>query len=129
MTFFFDNNFAPSYVQAFKVLGEDVCHLRESFDPATPDEDWLPVIGQREWTLVTCDIRIARNPQQRVVLEKAGIVSFMCAAGVVKLKRWEQFTWLVRAWPNICKEAAKARNATTFRVTMNHKVEPWKSKK
>lgn len=126
MTYFFDNNFSDRYVRAFKELKQDVVHLKEEFLPNTPDEDWIPIIGKRGWSLVSMDIRIKRNPQQRLLLEASGITSFMCVEDVVNLEAWLQFTWLVRAWPIIKKQRLQAGSSTTYRVTINRKIEVWR---
>jgi hypothetical protein len=53
LTFFLDNNLSPILAEGLRAFGEDVRHLREIFPPDTPDEVWLPEIGQRGWYLVT----------------------------------------------------------------------------
>jgi hypothetical protein len=61
LTFFLDNNLSPILAEGLRAFGEDVRHLREVFPPDTPDEVWLPEIGQRGWYLVTHDKRIPRK--------------------------------------------------------------------
>ena len=72
MTFFLDNNLSPILAEGLRAFGEDVRHLREVFPPDTPDEVWLPEIGQRGWFLVTHDKRIPRKASQLQALLQAG---------------------------------------------------------
>lgn len=77
MTFFFDNNLSFRLAEGLRGFGEGVRHLRDEFDPATPDTVWLPEIGRRGWYLITRDKRIARKPAEVRALKGAGIGGFV----------------------------------------------------
>lgn len=124
-TYFLDNNFSPKFKHALCALGEEVTHIQEDFAPNTPDEEWIPAVGARGWTLVSIDRRITRNPQQRIILEQAGIVSFFAKGGIASLALWDQFVWLVKVWPSIKKMRDGCSAPRTFMVTQQHKVLPW----
>ena len=46
---------ARDVAEALRSVGATVEILLDHFDTGTPDEEWLPVIGQREWVLLTKD--------------------------------------------------------------------------
>lgn len=50
MRFFLDNCLPPSFAPALTILaarqGNDIVHLRDRFDPATPDPEWIRALGR-----------------------------------------------------------------------------------
>lgn len=55
----------------------DVEHVSDHCPAGTPDEDVFAFAAEKDWILVTQDIRIRRNPQQRQALLQAGIGCFI----------------------------------------------------
>jgi hypothetical protein len=53
----------------------------DHFEPNTPDVDWLAVIGQRGWVVVTKDQRIRVNALERMALRAAGVRAFVLTSG------------------------------------------------
>ncbi len=47
------------------------------FAQNTPDTDWLPEIGKRQWFVVTQDQRIRYNPLEKMALLSSGIGAFI----------------------------------------------------
>lgn len=104
MTFFLDNNLSPILAEGLRAFGEDVRHLREVFPPETPDEVWLPEIGQRGWYLVTHDKRIPRKTLEMQALLQAKVGAFVFTHRR-KLTRWEWVELVVRRWAEIASWA------------------------
>jgi len=104
LIFFLDNNLSPILAGGLRALGEDVRHLREVFPPDTPDELWLPEIGQRGWYLVTHDKRIPRKPAELQALIQAGAGAFVFTHRR-KLTRWGWVELVVRRWAEITRWA------------------------
>lgn len=100
MTFFFDNDLSYRLAQGLHAFGEDVRHLREEFPPSTPDEVWIPQIGQRGWFLVSRDKRIARDPAKRQALTQAGVGAFFFTQKK-ELPLWGWVETVVRRWAEI----------------------------
>lgn len=46
------------------------------FPPGTADEDWLPIIGQHGWCLLTTDKRFRYNELERMALRRYGVKGF-----------------------------------------------------
>ena len=72
LVIFLDENHCrnPHIIAAIEQQGM-ICekHL-DHFPPGTEDTEWLPIVGQRGWCLVTTDARIRRNQ-----LEKAAVAA------------------------------------------------------
>jgi hypothetical protein len=45
------------------------------------DVDWLPVVGQKGWVLISKDKAIRRNPLERAALLNANVRSFFLTGG------------------------------------------------
>ena len=70
MRFFFDNCMSPYHAKGIRGFAElqkhEIVHLREKFDPATPDPVWIEALGnERDWLIVSGDAKITRNPVNR----------------------------------------------------------------
>jgi len=63
---------------AIKVVAHDEVFARD-----TTDEAWLPVVGERDWILITKDQRIRKHPLQRQALRRARVRAFFFTGGNV----------------------------------------------
>lgn len=127
MIFFFDNNTPPRFSAALRAFDHDVRHITECVEHfprkgATPDEEWIPIIGRLGWIAVTSDRRILAREQQRRLLIEAKLITFFMPSGFVNLPLWPQFELLVKAWPNIVSAAERARSGDLYEVQQNGKV-------
>ena len=66
--------------EALRAAGAEVeihvDHFRDDF----PDEDWLPVVGQRGWIVLTKDRHIRSNQVEIAALLASGAASFVLTA-------------------------------------------------
>jgi PIN domain-containing protein len=64
--FFFDNNLPPKLAKSLHLLVEpdhEVVHLKDRFSADAPDEEWITALAkQKDWIIVSGDLRIRRNP-------------------------------------------------------------------
>lgn len=126
MRFFFDNCLPPPLVTAVNAIGATEApahvgtHLREKFNPDTPDERWIPALGQEgEWIIVSGDIRITRTPHLRQAWLDSRLTAFFLAKGWTNLRRWD-FAWkFLRVWPNIASQAGLVKPPAGFLVPIN----------
>jgi len=51
------------------------------FQRGTPDETWLPQVGERGWVLLTCDKQIRYNLLEKRALEKHAVREFAFVSG------------------------------------------------
>ncbi len=122
MSFFLDNMVSPRIVGALKELGEDVEALRERFAPNCPDSVWIEALGNSGGILITVDNRIVSRPPERMMLKQANITSFFLRNFFVKMKFWDQATWLIRNWPRIEATAGDFTRGAAFTVQQNGKM-------
>ena len=114
MTLFIDNNLGQNLAAGMKAFGEDVSHLRELFPANAKDTEWLPVVGARQYILVTRDEEIRREPSELAALKKNAVGAFFL--GGKGLNRCQLIQQLVRNWPRIKELAHKERRPFAFRI-------------
>lgn len=100
MTFFFDNNLSYRLAAGLRAFGEEVWHLRDTFPPVTPDDVWLPDVGQRGWYVITRDKRISRKPAEVAALKGAGVGAFIFTQQK-DLDLWGWVETVIRRWREI----------------------------
>src|SRR5438552_19081944 len=81
----------------------------------TPDAEWLPIVGQRGWTVLTKDTRIRYRPNEKQALLAAGVRAFAFASG--NLSGPEMSEAIVKALPKMLKLLATHPRAFVARVT------------
>ncbi|MBN8554091.1 MAG: hypothetical protein J0L93_01480 [Deltaproteobacteria bacterium] len=67
--------------EILKNAGLNVESYDSHFPRGTADEDWLPVIGQRGWILLTQDDKIRRRKNERNALRRNRVCAFIVTAG------------------------------------------------
>lgn len=80
-------------------------HPKCPIERGTDDEEWLPVIGQKGWTVLMRDKRIRYRRPERERLIENGVKAF-CLAGSGNQSRWDMLKLLLRHWDRIEKTAA-----------------------
>jgi hypothetical protein len=64
-TFFTDECLGRSVGEALRAIGVKVELYTDHFSPGVPDVDWLPVVGEKGWVVITKDKAIRRKPWER----------------------------------------------------------------
>ncbi len=123
MKFFLDNTLPPRLAEALRALegpqGYAIKHLREMFQPDTPDVEWIrKLAAEGEWVMISGDVRISRNQFERRAWIESGLTAFFLAKGWSGLKLWDQAWRLVRWWPEIVAQAEKIRPGAGFIVPL-----------
>jgi hypothetical protein len=100
-----------------EIQNYEIVHLRERFPEATPDEDWIRVLGQEgEWVIVSGDPRINRSKPVREVWRDSGLTAFFFGDNWAQRKYWNQAADLVHWWPTIVLEARRAVSGSGFLI-------------
>ena len=60
-TYFIDRALGKSVGQSLQLLGVNIEFHHDHFAPDAPDTEWLPIVSQRGWVVLTKDERIGRN--------------------------------------------------------------------
>lgn len=127
MKLFFDNNLSPKLAHGLRAMAEpehEVIHLKDKFAPNTEDAVWMKAIaGDKAWVIITADVRIGRNPHEVRAWKEAGHTVFFLKPGWLNLTFWEQANKFTKCFPNIIKEAGKARQGDAFVISVSGKIE------
>jgi predicted nuclease of predicted toxin-antitoxin system len=61
LTYFLDRALGKSVGIALQAIGKKVEFHNDHFAPDSPDTEWLPIVSQRGWIVLTKDENIGRN--------------------------------------------------------------------
>jgi hypothetical protein len=127
VNFFFDNNLAPKLAHSLHALVEPdhkIVHLKDLFAANEEDAEWMKKLSQQgDWTIITGDVRIRRNPHEVRAWKEAGHTLFFLKPGWTDLKFWEQAAKFTKYLPEIIETALRARRGSAFLVNVNGKIE------
>jgi predicted nuclease of predicted toxin-antitoxin system len=68
-------------LQALKESGAIIERHSDHFAPDTIDTEWLPVVSQKGWVILTKDARIGRNPLEVMAIANAKASVFILWSG------------------------------------------------
>lgn len=129
MKFFFDNCVPVGLVKALHELvrneGHEVLHLRDRFPADTPDDKWIPEIGQEGgWVLVSHDVGIMRSRFESEVWRRAGLPTFFFAKGLANERPIKQMEAVARHWDEIVEVAEKMKRGASYVIHLRGKPKP-----
>ncbi len=78
---------------------------------------------EKDWIIVTADIRIGKNPHEIAAWRQAGHTIFFLKPGWSKILFWEQAQKFVKCFPEILQLSARAAQGSSFLVSVNGKIE------
>ena len=86
LVFFIDRNLGRNIIAPQLLAADAKVELHDDhFDQNMPDPDWLAVVGERGWVVITRDKFIRRNPLERAAFERAGVRGFVLTGGGLAL--------------------------------------------
>ncbi len=92
----------------------------DAFAQGTPDAEWLPVVGERRWIVLTKDLRLRYRPVEKEALIAAGVRAFVFTSG--NMSGAEVADAIVKALPKIRSLLAAHKNAFVARITSTSDV-------
>ena len=124
MKFFFDNCLPLRLAEALQSLegskGHTVTHLRDMFDEAISDVEWIRVLAaEGDWIIISGDLRISQNVFERQAWRESGLTAFFLAKGWTTLPLWEQAWKLIKWWPAIAAQAERIKQGAGFIVPVS----------
>ena len=128
MKFFFDNMMSPNLARAINCIeqGSDkhtVTHLSEKYNRRITDIEWIRALGtEREWVIISGDLRISRIAAERQAWLESGLTMFFLKDGWGNQKIWEYASRFLHWWPSIVAQAQFAAVGKGFFV-------PWGGQK
>ena len=80
-----------------------------------PDDEWIPVVAARGWTIITRDQRIERRPAERaaVIANSARVVAITSNE---KLTIWHQLEIVMSRWRDI-EQVREAKGPSIHAIT------------
>lgn len=124
--FFVDWCFGKSVAQALRAAGALIEHHGDHFEQNTPDTDWLPVVGDRGWVVLTKDKTIAKNQLELMAIARAKAKVFILASG--NLSRQEMAVLLVDVLGHLKKFAQGNQAPFIAKVYQGRRVKLWKNR-
>jgi hypothetical protein len=127
--FLFEHSLSPRLATAIDALegpdGHQVVHIRTIFaDQSVEDTVWIPAIGRDhpDDIVVTADPAISRKIHERAAWLEARLTMFF-VRGFADHKHWDQAAKLVKWWPDIVKQATRAKRGAGYLVTAHGRIE------
>src|SRR4051794_29830662 len=85
---FIDRSIPKGVADALKMVRNDVRWLEDDFSHDVTDPEWLRVIGERGWLVITRDKRIRYRPGEQRALRENDVGCFCLTQGKAPT-RWE----------------------------------------
>lgn len=101
-------------------------HHGDHFEQNTPDIEWLSIVGERGWVVLTKDKAIAKNQLELMAIARAEVKVFILASG--NLTRQEMAALLVDVLEKLKKFAQGNQAPFIAKVYQGRRVELWKNR-
>ena len=124
--FFIDWCIGKTVANALVAAGAQVEHHGDHFKQDTPDTEWLTVVGDRGWVVLTKDKAIAKNQLELMAIASAQVKVFILASG--NLTRQEMADLFVDVLAKLKKFAQGNQAPFIAKVFKGRRVEPWKNR-
>lgn len=130
MIFFTDENVPENLARMLDIFDRDnqVRALVDYLPKGTSDPDWMEEIskwkeGGEKVTAICGDGRILTNQVERQALKDCDLMFVLLASTWIHLT-WDEYPWkLIKAWPGIVNEVARANYSMLFRLSARGKME------
>jgi predicted nuclease of predicted toxin-antitoxin system len=124
--FFVDWCFGKTVVNALRETGALIEHHGDHFEQNAPDTEWLPVVGDRGWVVLTKDKAIAKNQLELMAIVRAEVKVFILTSG--NLTRQDMADILVDVLGKLKKFAQGNQAPFIAKVSKDRRVAMWKTR-
>jgi predicted nuclease of predicted toxin-antitoxin system len=124
--FFIDWCFGKTVVNALRAAGALIEHHGDHFEQNAPDTEWLPVVGDRGWVVLTKDKAIAKNQLELMAIARAEVKVFILTSG--NLARQDMADILVDVLEKLKKFSQGNQAPFIAKVSKDRRVELWKNR-
>jgi predicted nuclease of predicted toxin-antitoxin system len=125
-TYFLDRALGKSVGEALQALGVNIEFHHDHFDPGSPDTEWLPIVSQRNWIVLTKDENIGRNLLEVQAIAHSNGRVFILVSG--NLSRQAMASIFVKAIDKIEKITQGNQAPFIAKIYRNSTVKLWKNK-
>ncbi len=124
-TYFIDRALGKSVGENLQSLGVKIEFHHNHFAPDSPDTEWLPIVSQRGWIVLTKDVNIGRNilEIQQIVNSQAKV--FVLVSG--NLSRQKMVNIFVNTIDKIEKVIKGNEAPFIAKIYQDYKVKIWKN--
>lgn len=102
----------------------DARTVRKEFGEDAKDVDFIPIIGQRRWILVSGDKHMRTKPAEAVALKAHNVTALFLGRFWSKLSFKAQAAWLLRYWDRIDQGATNLAPGSSAMIQQNGAVKP-----
>jgi predicted nuclease of predicted toxin-antitoxin system len=125
ITFFIDRALGKKSVpEALKSVGAIVEIHADHFVPDSPDVDWLPVVAQRGWVVLTKDVNIGRRHLEVIAIAQHRAKVFVLNSGNLKSK--EMADIFVEVLPKLVIFSQNHEPPFIVKINRNGIISMWK---
>jgi hypothetical protein len=125
VTYFFDNCICFRYAHMLAALDVPVVPLRDVFPQNIKDPDLLRALRGTDYTFVSSEQRMRRNPIEARLLKEARVTAVFLAPFWNKMVFWPQVKWLITRWERIDGFVQGAERGTCAEVKQNGRAMPF----
>ena len=123
MKLLFDNNLSPRVARAINELlkgeGGQAAALRDKFDAATPDIEWITALAEEGgWSVVSGDQRITKNRAERAAWMKTSLVGFFLEPALLALDPISQTSRLLLWVPVLERQLSVIKGPALFALPL-----------
>lgn len=109
----FDHNMPPVIARGLHIIvgksGHSVCALRDKFDTDISDVDYFDLLD-RDWVVVSKDLKNARKKAERAAIMKNRIVAFYLSPALQKMRIEQQAASILWHWNGIIEQRKLLEN-------------------
>jgi predicted nuclease of predicted toxin-antitoxin system len=124
--FFIDWCLGKTVANALLEAGVHIEHHGDHFAQNTPDTEWLPVVGDRGWVVLTKDTMLGRNENELRAIARANVKVFALVSG--NLTRQQMAELFVKVLGKLKKFARGNQAPFIAKIYKDGRVEPWRAR-
>lgn len=125
-TFVIDRCLGKTVTHALAETAAQVEHLDDHFGQDTQDQEWLPVVSDRGWVVLTKDGAIGTNTLELRAIARAGARVFILVSG--NLTRQQMADLFVRVLPKLEKFTQGNQAPFIAKIYKDGRVELWRNR-
>ena len=115
MTLFFDRDVGTAVPKALEILRIQVEYHQKYFPQNSPDDVWMPAVGQWGWTIIGHDSQHHAMPNELSAIKQYNLGCFYLWGA--EASRWEKMRCLARAYDRIVTADVTTGRPFIYRVT------------
>jgi hypothetical protein len=134
MKVYIDENIAPQIAPGLHELQKplnckencdwEIISINDRFGSGSKDEEWIPVAGKEGAIVITQDLRINSNSQQRALYMESGLgIFFFKPPSKVGYLYWDLVKQVINKWEEIKKLERKTKRPFDYRCTAHKSFE------